>query len=115
MESDRALPHLPNVWSDPGGRRPTDPRRGIGRGTTGKRRSVHRKAPTERRSPADVACGDASAHARVSTLSGHSPLRHRAGPAEVTRVAAVDLGTNSTRLLVADVDESRVATVVQRL
>jgi exopolyphosphatase/guanosine-5'-triphosphate,3'-diphosphate pyrophosphatase len=33
----------------------------------------------------------------------------------VTRVAAVDLGTNSTRLLVADVDDGRVDEVVRRL
>ncbi len=33
----------------------------------------------------------------------------------MTRVAAVDLGTNSIRLLVADVEDGRVATVVQRL
>jgi exopolyphosphatase/guanosine-5'-triphosphate,3'-diphosphate pyrophosphatase len=32
----------------------------------------------------------------------------------VTRVAAVDLGTNSTRLLVADVEDSRVDEVVRR-
>src|SRR3954467_10878063 len=31
------------------------------------------------------------------------------------RVAAVDLGTNSTRLLVADVDEGRLAEVARRL
>jgi exopolyphosphatase / guanosine-5'-triphosphate,3'-diphosphate pyrophosphatase len=33
----------------------------------------------------------------------------------VTRVAAVDLGTNSTRLLVADVDDGRLEEVVRRL
>jgi exopolyphosphatase / guanosine-5'-triphosphate,3'-diphosphate pyrophosphatase len=33
----------------------------------------------------------------------------------VTRVAAVDLGTNSTRLLVADVDDGRVHEVARRL
>jgi exopolyphosphatase/guanosine-5'-triphosphate,3'-diphosphate pyrophosphatase len=33
----------------------------------------------------------------------------------LTRVAAVDLGTNSTRLLVADVDDSRVDEVTRRL
>ena len=33
----------------------------------------------------------------------------------MTRVAAVDLGTNSTRLLVADVDGDRIETIVQRL
>jgi exopolyphosphatase/guanosine-5'-triphosphate,3'-diphosphate pyrophosphatase len=33
----------------------------------------------------------------------------------VTRVAAVDLGTNSTRLLVADVEDGRVDEVVRRL
>jgi exopolyphosphatase/guanosine-5'-triphosphate,3'-diphosphate pyrophosphatase len=33
----------------------------------------------------------------------------------VTRVAAVDLGTNSTRLLVADVDGDRVDEIVRRL
>jgi exopolyphosphatase / guanosine-5'-triphosphate,3'-diphosphate pyrophosphatase len=33
----------------------------------------------------------------------------------VTRVAAVDLGTNSTRLLVADVDDGRVDEVARRL
>jgi exopolyphosphatase/guanosine-5'-triphosphate,3'-diphosphate pyrophosphatase len=33
----------------------------------------------------------------------------------MTRVAAVDLGTNSTRLLVADVDDGRVEEVVRRL
>ena len=32
----------------------------------------------------------------------------------MTRVAAVDLGTNSTRLLVADVDDGRVDEVVRR-
>ena len=31
------------------------------------------------------------------------------------RVAAVDLGTNSTRLLVADVEDGRVDEVVRRL
>ena len=38
----------------------------------------------------------------------------RRGTAQVTRVAAVDLGTNSTRLLVADVDDGRVEEVVRR-
>ena len=33
----------------------------------------------------------------------------------MTRVAAVDLGTNSTRLLVADVDDGRVTEIVRRL
>ncbi len=33
----------------------------------------------------------------------------------MTRVAAVDLGTNSTRLIVADVEDGRVAEVVRRL
>lgn len=33
----------------------------------------------------------------------------------MTRVAAVDLGTNSTRLLVADVEDGRLAEVVRRL
>ena len=33
----------------------------------------------------------------------------------MTRVAAVDLGTNSTRLLVADVEEGRLTEVVRRL
>jgi len=33
----------------------------------------------------------------------------------MTRVAALDLGTNSTRLLVADVDGERIKTIVQRL
>jgi exopolyphosphatase/guanosine-5'-triphosphate,3'-diphosphate pyrophosphatase len=32
----------------------------------------------------------------------------------VTRVAAVDLGTNATRLLVADVDDGRVDEIVRR-
>src|SRR5437763_17148122 len=32
----------------------------------------------------------------------------------MTRVAAVDLGTNSTRLLVADVEDGRVGEVVRR-
>jgi len=32
----------------------------------------------------------------------------------VTRVAAVDLGTNSTRLLVADVDDGTIVEVVRR-
>ena len=32
----------------------------------------------------------------------------------MTRVAAVDLGTNSTRLLVADVDDGRVDEIVRR-
>jgi len=33
----------------------------------------------------------------------------------VTRVAAVDLGTNSTRLLVADVEDGRISEIVRRL
>lgn len=33
----------------------------------------------------------------------------------MTRVAAVDLGTNSTRLLVADVEDGRISEVVRRL
>jgi exopolyphosphatase/guanosine-5'-triphosphate,3'-diphosphate pyrophosphatase len=33
----------------------------------------------------------------------------------VTRVAAVDLGTNSTRLLVADVEDGRIEEIVRRL
>ena len=32
----------------------------------------------------------------------------------MTRVAAVDLGTNSTRLLVADVEDGRIDEVVRR-
>src|SRR5919106_5518556 len=35
-------------------------------------------------------------------------------PAEIVRVAAIDLGTNTTRLLVADVDDGRVDEVVRR-
>src|SRR5262249_23661859 len=38
----------------------------------------------------------------------------RARAAQVTRVAAVDLGTNATRLLVADVVDGRVEEVVRR-
>ncbi|MFL6016636.1 MAG: Ppx/GppA family phosphatase [Gaiellaceae bacterium] len=41
-------------------------------------------------------------------------MAHRGVPAEVTRVAAVDLGTNTTRLLVADVDDGRVDEVSLR-
>ena len=33
----------------------------------------------------------------------------------MTRVAAVDVGTNSTRLLVADVEDGRISEVVRRL
>ena len=33
----------------------------------------------------------------------------------MTRVAAVDLGTNSTRLLVADVDDGRIEEIARRL
>ena len=36
-------------------------------------------------------------------------------PASMTRVAAVDLGTNSTRLLVADVEDGQLSEVVRRL
>ena len=41
-------------------------------------------------------------------------VAHRGVSAEVTRVAAVDLGTNTTRLLVADVDDGRVDEVSLR-
>ena len=33
----------------------------------------------------------------------------------MTRVAAVDLGSNSTRLLVADVEDGRLSEIVRRL
>ena len=38
----------------------------------------------------------------------------RRGAAQVTRVAAIDLGTNATRLLVADVEDGRVDEIVRR-
>src|SRR5262249_35291550 len=41
------------------------------------------------------------------------PCRRRSSIEPVARVAAVDLGTNSTRLLVADVDGSRLADVAR--
>ena len=40
---------------------------------------------------------------------------HGRRPAQVTRVAAVDLGTNATRLLVADVEGARVEEIARRL
>src|SRR6266545_3391328 len=39
---------------------------------------------------------------------------HRGVPAQVTRVASVDLGTNTTRLLVADVEGDDVQEIVRR-
>src|SRR5581483_4032956 len=58
------------------------------------------------------AAGDACAlrrPARCGRRDGRSGRpRHGGVPAQV-RVAAVDLGTNTTRLLVADVDDGRVA------
>src|SRR5690349_20238597 len=45
-----------------------------------------------------------------SRAAGRQPL----GASQVIRVAAVDLGTNSTRLLVADVEGERVDEVVRR-
>ena len=40
-------------------------------------------------------------------------MARRGLPAQVTRVAAVDLGTNTTRLLVADVEDGRVDEIVR--
>src|SRR5207302_7790046 len=39
---------------------------------------------------------------------------HLSDPREVTRVAAIDLGTNATRLLVADVEDGLVQEIVRR-
>src|SRR5262249_17665806 len=35
-------------------------------------------------------------------------------PAQMTRVAAIDLGTNATRLLIADVEDGQVGEIVRR-
>ena len=58
-----------------------------------------RRAACRPRSPGWPSC--AAPRARSARRVDGGPRR---GPAQVTRVAAIDLGTNSTRLLVADVD-----------
>ena len=52
-----------------------------------------------------------AAAAETARAAGVDP---RPGAAEVTRVAAIDLGTNATRLLVADVDDGSLTQVVRR-
>src|SRR3954466_9364037 len=64
-------------------------------------RSKRRAAPAIGRAPQCPAYGTAEFDRFVR-------VARRGVPAEVTRVAAVDLGTNTTRLLVADVVDGHV-------
>ena len=48
---------------------------------------------------------------RTRTTSANGGREARGYDRSMTRVAAIDLGTNSTRLLVADVDDNRVADI----
>src|SRR5207244_5198666 len=94
----------------PGGRaparRPVGERRGDGR--AGRRRRRHRGATGERRTPARRArTTRRPAGGRRRGARRHRRARHRLPPAQVI-AAAIDLGTNTTRLLVADVEDGRV-------
>ena len=51
----------------------------------------------------------------LETAQAAHTLAPRVPPGQMSRVAAVDLGTNSTRLLVADVDGDRLEEVARRL
>src|SRR5204863_9948064 len=51
---------------------------------------------------------------RVRRGAVDGPLGALVHPDEVTRVAAVDLGTNTTRLLVADVENGRLEAIERR-
>src|SRR5262249_46514971 len=76
------------------------------------RAGLERLVPAGDLAPAEVGRGGA---ADLRGVPGRPAARARAPPpAQLTRVAAVDLGTNTTRLLVADVDCDRVDEVVRR-
>src|SRR3954451_21993330 len=80
------------------------------------------RARDGRAAPAAVARAAAGRARGASGPAPRAPGRPRAAPArararpaaQVTRVAALDLGTNTTRLLVADVAGGRVDEVVRR-
>src|SRR3954470_7205374 len=80
---------------------------GIG-GVGGTQARGERGAPSPLGRPARRPARGAAGLARLVRVAD------RGVPAEVTRVAAVDLGTNTTRLLVADVDDGRVDEVSLR-
>src|SRR5439155_4527892 len=78
-------------------------------------RRARGRAPAQRRRAEPHPRAGARAPARRPRRAERGARRARIPPVQVTRVAAVDLGTNSTRLLVADVEDGRVDEVVRRL
>src|SRR6188508_1425244 len=77
-------------------------------------RRLQPETPAGARAAAGLAGPAAGPARRPRALAGARALAARLPP-PVTRVAAVDLGTNSTRLLVADVHGDRLEEVVRRL
>ena len=82
-------------------------------------RSASLTAKQERLDEGDRASEDLARATRGAARGGGRGERHlQAGPQrrpdQVTRVGAIDLGTNATRLLVADVDDGRVEELVRR-
>src|SRR5437660_428566 len=73
-------------------------------------------APGGARRPApSLARAIGGAAGRRPGRPGRRHRRHGVRPAQVTRVAAVDLGTNTTRLLVADVENRKLEEVALRV
>src|SRR5207248_9125872 len=83
-------------------------------GPRGRGREAGDRAPAARRQP----LGLARAGTRIGGRRRRGALGGRVGalvhPVEVTRIAAVDLGTNTTRLLVADVADGALEGVERR-
>src|SRR3954447_24719146 len=87
---------------------------GDGRGTRRLARRRHRPSVGGDHAPAGIARGargdrGGSLRAAEAALVGPRP-----GAAQVTRVAAIDLGTNATRLLVADISNGDMTELVRR-
>ena len=118
LRGDPRLAALAHVQAHLGARRRSG-RAGHGQGRGGRAQGDRAERGTERlaaavahlqaRSPSSPCCAPRTRRAAASFSS-----RARRGAAQVTRVAAIDLGTNATRLLVADVEDGDVSEVLRR-
>src|SRR4051794_31967581 len=96
-----------------GGARPRLAGRGRGGGARGRALRRERAARGRRRAP-PAFTRTAHAPPRRGDAGARDARPAPRAPAEMTRVAAIDLGTNATRLLVADVEDGHVGEVLRR-
>ena len=84
---------------------------GADRAPTGRRRDGERRARRRSRTASHLAGSPRRAPGLARSSPAANALAARAPAAAMIRVAAVDLGTNSTRLLIADVEGERLSEI----